>query len=463
MREEYLKVESFEAFRVTDCKGKQEINEHMQYSFWGMIPISKMREYAAQGIGDCWTHVFVVSEQGENTWLSGLVEEIQLKVKGQTCWMRLTLVSGTVLMDLQKHTRTFQSEKLEYKQMLETCNSAYEKAVKIMTAGKGRQIGQLVVQYQETDWEFMKRLASQNKTVVVADAETQGSKYYFGLPKRDATIIGDAQEYRTQYDMKTYWEKKNQGLSVTPHNFAYYIWESREIYQLGDIGVIEGQTLIIWKIETATQGNELYHTYYMKSKPAFQTAAKENSKIAGASLFGTVMDVEGEQVQVTLQEDENAGSTGSRWFSYATVYSSTDGTGWYCMPEKGDRIRLYFPTEQEADAYVASAYHEEGSSLRKDPSCKFWRNKQGKEVRLAKDRILVTNNKGTYMELSDENGIDIVSSGSVRIQAGAAMEISSYDSLIELNARNRVSIRQGTTELTVDKSGFNVKGSRVKL
>lgn len=463
MREERLKLEFFDEFRVSDCKGIQEVNEHMEYCFEGVIPIARMKEYASLGNDNCWTHVYVISEGDEVVWICGVVKDMTLQVTGQTCRMQLTLTSGTDLMDLQKHIRTFQAESLRYEQLLETCNSGYENAAKIMTVGKTRQIGQLVVQYQETDWEFIKRLASQNQTVVVPDTETKGSKYYFGLPERDAVITGDMQEYNQQCDMKAYWERKNQGFDVTPRDFNYYIWKSRDIYQLGDKGVIEGRTLIVGKIETGMRGNELYHTYYMKPKFAFQTNVQDNVKVSGASLFGTVTKIQKEQVQVTLREDENADHAGERWFSYATVYSSADGTGWYCMPEKGDGIRLYFPTGKEEQAYVASAYHEAGSGLRKDPSCKFWRNKQGKEIRLAKDRILLTNNHGSYMEMSDENGIEIVSNGSIRIQAGARMEIASQNSLIELNANKRVSIRQGTTELTVDREGFNVKGSRIKL
>jgi len=463
MREGRLKIELFDEFRVVDCKGTQEVNEHMEYCFKGIIPIARMKEYAALGNDNCRLHVYAINEGGEEVWICGVVKDMRLQVTGQTCRMQLTLTSGTELMDLQKHTRTFQAESLRYEQLLETCNSGYENAAKIMTVGKTQQIGQLVVQYQETDWEFIKRLASQNHTVVVPDAETKGSKYYFGLPKRDAAITGDMQEYRKQCDMKAYWEKKNQGLAVAPEDFIYYIWESRDIHQLGDIGVIEGRSLIVWKIETVMRGNELYHTYYMKPESAFQTIVQDNAKVSGASLFGTVTKIQKEQVQVTLQEDENADNAGERWFSYATVYSSADGTGWYCMPEKGDRIRLYFPTGKEEEAYVASAYHEAGSSLRKDPSCKFWRNKQGKEIRLAKDRILLTNNDGSYMEMSDEDGIEIVSDGSIRIQAGARMEIASQNSLIEINANKRISIRQGTTELTVDREGFHVKGSRIKL
>lgn len=75
MREEYLRIESFEEFHVTDCKGKQEVNEHMRYRFQGIIPIGKMKEYAAKGAGDCRVHVYAMGEHGREDWLCGVVEE----------------------------------------------------------------------------------------------------------------------------------------------------------------------------------------------------------------------------------------------------------------------------------------------------------------------------------------------------------------------------------------------------
>ena len=65
--------------------------------------------------------------------------------------------------------------------------------------------------------------------------------------------------------------------------------------------------------------------------------------------------VRADVVRVSLRTDARK-ETG-KWFSFSTVYSSPDGSGWYCMPEPGDEIRLYFPTEQEKHGYVISAVH----------------------------------------------------------------------------------------------------------
>ena len=68
-----------------------------------------------------------------------------------------------------------------------------------------------------------------------------------------------------------------------------------------------------------------------------------NKKIIGASMKGNVTAVKKDTVKVVLMEDETGGWAGQKWFAYSTIYSSPDGTGWYCMPEKGDSVRLIFP------------------------------------------------------------------------------------------------------------------------
>lgn len=374
----------------------------------------------------------------------------------------MILKSGTVLMDYQEKMRSFQSESLTYRELLDICNEDYDSAVKIMTVAKEKTIDQFIMQYRETDWSFVKRLASMNHTVVVADCSAKGERYYFGLPERNDTITGDFVEYHTYCDIQKYWKKKGSGLSVTPFDTMSYIWESREIYRLGDCGNINGRRLFVWKIIREMKGNILYHTYYMQSKSNFQVAVQRNYGFSGVSLSGIVKDVSEEKVQIEIVDDENKDRAGMRWFPYATVYSSEDGTGWYCMPEIGDKIRLYFPTEREREAYVASAYHEEDTALRKNPQRKFWRNREGKEIQLAPEKILLTNNNGTYIELSDTDGIDIVSAGSVTLSAEGTLRISSSSASIEMSAPNRIKLKQGDTEMSLG-GDLNMSGAQIKL
>ena len=132
------------------------------------------------------------------------------------------------------------------------------------------------------------------------------------------------------------------------------------------------------------------------------------------------------------------------------------------MPEIGDVVRLYFPTEKEENAYVSSAYHEKDTELRTHPECKFWRNKEGKEIQLSPEHILLTNNDGTYIELSDDEGVKIISEGSVTVHAGESLNITSSTSSIELSAPKRIRLKQGNTEMNLG-GDLKMRGARIKL
>lgn len=343
---------------------------------------------------------------------------------------------------------------------MDVCSEGYGDAAKIMTAGKGKHIPHFIMQYRETDWSFIKRLASMNQTVVFADCSTKGEKYHFGIPDRKG---GDEEvkDYHSQYDIQEYWKKKKNGLEIRQEDTMSYIWESREIHKLGEDEAINGKNRFIWKIESYLKGNELYHTCFMKPCAGFQEPVRQNPYLAGISLSGTVKNVVRDKVQIKISSDEYKHKENFCWFSFSSVYSSGDGTGWYCMPEVGDTVRLYFPTVKAQEAYVASAYHEEGTTLRTRPEHKFWRNKEGKEIRLSPEGIILTNNDGTYIELSDEEGIKISSEGSISICAGDSLRLSA-GSVIELSAPGDVVLKQGNTKMNLN-GDIAMQGAKVKL
>jgi len=460
MREERIEVYPFKDFRISSCRGLKEVNEHPWVELWGQIPFDKKDDYIMWGQKNTAVQVMAVSQEDSYPLFHGIMEKLEIEVRNGTCTMNLKLVAQTCRMDTLEKIRSFQDSDATYDELLDACNKDYGQSGKIMTVGRGTSIGQFIMQYGETDWTFIKRLASMNHTVVVADCSTEGVKYYFGLPRRQEEMQGEVTEYQTHFDIGEYWEKKEKGLSLMQGDTVSYVWESRDIYELGDWKTIDGKKRVVWKIETEMRGNELYHTYYLKLASGIQTVKQYNPYLSGVSLLGTVTRIKNEKVQVTLFDDANAEAEAC-WFPYASVYSSGDGTGWYCMPEKGDQVRLYFPTEREQDAYVISAYHDE-AKLRRKPEIKFWRNKEGKEVRLGPDSILLTNNDGTYIELTDEDGIEMVSEGSITIRAGQSLNIVSDSSSIELDAPKRIRIKQAGTEMNLG-GDIQMQGARIKL
>lgn len=460
MREERLFIRPFNDLKVLYYRSTQEVNEHARAEVKGIIPFSKKDEYMNAGRKELWIQVAGEGKEKEEMLFYGVVTHMQIEVQNGICSIILHISSGTILMDLEKHIRSFQNDEKTFGDLLDICGRHYHDVSKIMTEGK-RKISRFIMQYKETDWEFFKRLASMNHTVLFADCSTKGEKYHFGIPDRKADEEENIDEYRFEYDMQEYWDKKNSGFNLQPDDTRSYIWDSREIHKLGERRTIDGKELFIWKIETYQKGNELYHTCFMKARSGFLTPERYNPNISGVSLPGTVVGVYDEIVLAEIMCDENKTEDEFREFSFSTMYSSPDGTGWYCMPELGDTVRIYFPTCREEEGYAASAYHEEEGELRNNPEHKFWRNKEGKEIRLSPERILLTNNDGTYIELSDKYGISLISKGGISIQAEGTLDINAKSS-IELSAPEEVTVIQGDTSMEL-VGDIVMQGAKIML
>ena len=172
-------------------------------------------------------------------------------------------------------------------------------------------------------------------------------------------------------------------------------------------------------------------------------------------------DVHYMTLKVSIDDDEN-NSDDKAFLNYATVYSSPEGGSWYCMPEVGDRVIVKFPDANEQNVYVQNAFHVGSAGGRDNPEIKFFKNKEGKEIRLSPESVLITDNNGSSIELKDDKGISIKSSGMISIVAKTEVFIESSNAGISLISPTSVQITQNGTQIEMN-DGIANKGSKVYL
>ena len=183
-------------------------------------------------------------------------------------------------------------------------------------------------------------------------------------------------------------------------------------------------------------------------KEALSPLAIPHETVIGCSFDAVVTGVQKDRVQVEIAQDEWNAQDGKKWFPYATVYSSPDGTGGYCMPEPGDSVRLHVPGREE-DSFVMSAVHRETDAARQNPDCKSFKTKYGKEILFTPDSILMTNNQGMMVEMNDSEGIMITSDRDIVVEAKENLTISSNSASLLIAAEDRLQVRQGGTSMTL--------------
>ena len=457
-----IETSPFQVLALVEFESVLKKNQHGCAKVSGYISAEEKDQLMAMISEETWAHIWFYDETGEkNILFCGYIEDLRIHAEADTFLLTALLKTGTGKMDMGEHIGVYQNGTTSCQKILETIVQGYADG-KLLMGTEAGNIGNMVVQYKETDWEFAKRLAAQKNTVLMANEKSAGVKYTFGIIEEAGHELLSYESYSIVNLIGEYQIKKNCGM--TESDAVAYKVKTREIFYLGDAVCFLGKNYVVGEVERKWEGNEIYNYYLLETKGELRQMTYGNKKIIGASLKGNVTSVKKDTVKVVLMEDETGGWAGQKWFAYSTIYSSPDGTGWYCMPEKGDSVRLYFPNENEAEAYVNSSVNEQSSnsSARSNPDEKSIKNKQGKEVLFKPDRLVFTNNKGMSIEIVDDEGILIESDKSITIKAKENIGIIRMEQGVEMSAPEKIAFQQGNTMLEL-ADDINVQGGRVNM
>ena len=457
-----IETSPFQILSLVEFESILKKNQHGCAKVSGYISAEQKDQLMAMISEETWAHIWFYDETGgKNILFCGYIEDLRIHAEADTFLLTALLKTGTGKMDMGEHIGVYQNASTSCQKILETTVQGYTDG-KLLMGTEAGTIGKMVVQYKETDWEFAKRLAAQKNTVLMANEKSTGVKYTFGIAEEAGHELLSCESYSIVNLIGEYQIKKDCGMKES--DAVAYKVKTREIFYLGDFVRFLGKNYVVGEVERNWEGNEVYNYYLLETRGELRQMPYGNKKIIGASLKGNVTAVKKDTVKVVLMEDETGGWAGQKWFAYSTIYSSPDGTGWYCMPEKGDSVRLYFPNENEAEAYVNSSVNEQSSnsSARSNPDEKSIKNKQGKEVLFKPDRLVLTNNNGMSIEIVDDEGILIESNKSITIKAKENIGIISMEQGVEMAAPEKIAFQQGSTMLEL-ADDINVQGGRVNM
>lgn len=452
MRDYQIKIEPFEFQALQELIIKQKVNEHGKAEITMRIKDEWKEKYVGILSGETWVKIMGIDKQeGQDVYavlFYGVVTGFAFIQDGYETTLKLKVTSGTVLMDMKPHFRVFQNEEADCMEIHRTIAETYPEG-QVSYAQINQNITEgVLIQYKETDWEFLKRLAGRNGIYLVPDFRAKGAKYTIGLPSGIKMTLG-ADKIQIRLDVNEYMEKSRNGMSsLDISDMAELKLISREICRIGDFITYEGKTYFIYQIMTSYKEAECSHEYFLRTREALKVLPTAGKSLPGCSFDAVVTAVWKDKVQVEINGDEWRAKDGRKWFLYSTVYSSPDGTGWYCMPEPGDSVRLYVP-EKEENSFIISSVHKENDSARQNPNYKSFKTKYGKEILFTPDSILMTNNQGMMVEMNDSEGITITSDKDIIIQAEENLTIVSSSASLLIAADDKVQVKQGGTTMTL--------------
>lgn len=444
-----LTLSGIKVVSILDMKIQAEINEHASLVLECIIEKNKVSEYTSKAA----LKEKILLKESDTVLFCGYIKSVKCQVNEKYAQMTLYANSGSWLIDQEKKTQSYQDTTESYQTIMQGKADCcfFEKA---------EPIKNLVVQYQETDWEFIKRLASKFHLYLYPDMTAAGTQIQCGVNKNPVLKEIPVLDVTIKKEIQKNNIAKENGLSNRNSEDAlcYYL-ESDTFCKIGDAISYNGKKLYISALECHMEQAGFHAVYCGKTKAALECLPEYLYDMPGAALEGKVIAVEGEKVKVHLAVDKQQQKEKAYWFPFSTMQSAADGSGWYYMPELGDSVKVCIPGWEEQGAFAVSAVStyqgkDGGEDRMSDTNIKYMQNPSGKQIKLAPDSIKADGGAGASLFQMDTQGNIVLESKTlVQMSASETIEITAEKN-IEIEAEKNIDIKADTTgEIILDENG----------
>lgn len=463
---ENIIVDGFPFYKIRNIEIGHVPNEHGTAIITGEVAVDICKDALDRLDETTLIHIKTTAkDQKEVLFIGGIAYVTNEKQQAYNL-VTLKLHSLSYKLDIKKNERSFQQTSMPYGEVIKSVTKDLA-TTQIKVSDK--PIGGLIMQFNETDWEFAKRMAAGLSAPIITTIAEEKTKLYVGLPPSTKTseVITTFITYGIDQENKNK-QSANGGSSAMKEDFSQQQIESYEYLLIGDtVNLSNGNCRVKTVSATIKDGiftmkYDILHSGSSQTENVSSIAVPPtpSTQSSGKMMIGTVKAVEGDKVQAHLVDIDKGGYDGGGdfWFPYSTAYSSSDGSGWYCMPEVGDSVRIFFPSGNEADAFAASSVCATPPMNTRDKS---WKAPGGKEILLTDEGLYIIGKEGKiFINLADEKGIEIVSDTNVMVSSDISVILQAGNN-INVVAENEIVLGTEQAFINMRKGSVTLYGTEV--
>ncbi len=328
--------------------------------------------------------------------------------------------SETILLDRVKSSQSFQDAELTFYEIIKQVAEAGDGQM-ICTVDKTQKIEKPVIQYEETDWEFCRRLASHLRVPVVPDVETGSLGFWVGMRKGEKIASFSEAWYTAEVDVT---------------RVRYWVRDAIS-YKLGDRTVFMEQEMTVCEKRAVYQQGQVQYYYLLENAQTIVEPVMYQQKFTGMSLSGAVQTVKGETVSIALDIDH-----GKAAGEYFYDWIPETGNALYAMPEQGAPVLLYFGSEDEQGGMVNHCLHKAHRSAyqKADPGDKVFDVLGEQTVQLLESSAVLSKSKNHTLLVGDVR-ISADTTGDLEISAEGKIKLQAKT--ITVDSSDEIGIYQG--------------------
>lgn len=380
----YVKV-CFKIISIQNCFFLQRANEHARAELKCLATRESLEMCEGQFR---WKEICIHAIDMEEPIFAGLIETIDIEYVGDYASLSIRAVSGTILLDQAEQYRSY-SKKQGYRQLMDFVLRGKGKAI---YTSDNVDLKAPVMQYGETDWEFLKRAASSLGTCITPDINSLPEpRLYVGIRNGKVGRPFDTDNYKER------WGREQRQV-------LRYEIDTYEDRKIGDRIILNGMELRICEKSGELVNGEFVFHYVVSNSSYFKRDICYNRKIQGMEVTGKVIDARGEWLKIYLEAeayDENEVSFYYKWMPES-------GNLLYCMPENGSHVTLYFASDKEEDGFCINCVRKNSHEERE-----HWNNRERQFILPDGKTLFMNQNKLKLQGLDglicfhDDVGIDI--------------------------------------------------------
>jgi len=441
----------------------RRINEHVKVHFTAIVPEGQKDKYIQMTDIQSKIEINHTGKSSSTQLFKGIVTNIEVKAFRDVYYLEVEAVSYSFNLDIKFIKRSFQDKAMAYTDLIRNVIKDYSGADFIDEVAKSSKLEKFIIQYDETDWEFLIRMASHFNTGLVPDPISDKPKFWFGVPQGGSKELDEFNFSVSKKISDFRYSSENFIEGIDDKDFIYYKVETDKVLNIGDSVSFQSKPLYVCESIGRLLDGVFKHECTLCPKKGLSQDLILNEKAVGCSVEGKVIEIKEDNIKVHLEIDEEQPKEKAYWFPYSTAYTTEGNTGWYCMPELDDRVKLYFPTNKEEEGVITDSIRRrtKGGDFIKDPDVKIFRTKFGKQI-LFNDKEIVISTKDEELKitLNEDIGIDIYSAKDIKIVADGGISMTS-EGTIQMSATTSIGIKCKESLIEMNGTTF-IKGDKVK-
>ena len=397
--------------RHCSCSIRFQLQDDMELNDIWMQQESKIVLYERNDDGDV----------PKKTIFSGIIDDIRIDMVGNSIYAEVEGIAHSILLDREKKRRSFQNVNMTYYEIAKEVVRDYPDVVIQWNLDNDRKIEKPLIQYEETDWEFLIRLSSHFHSVIWTEESRPYPVICMGMGKSKDMERMDDTVY--EYGISSlYYEHVKWMDSINKDNYIYYTLRKKNNCLIGDLVQIEDKRYAITDKEFIFEKGELTFFYKAGTRAFFKNDIIFRQVFSGLQLDGEIEDVEEDAVYIRLGIDGDESQ-----ILYPFPWEPKSSNIFYCMPEVGTQACLRINGIDEREAAVIDVLRTNGNicSHYEMPQNKIFETINKKTLKLFPEELSIEGNKtGTLPELSIKDGVGIEVTSQQKISMEAKGNIS---------------------------------------